>query len=145
MQSSIPSRFLCSAVGAPWSSVGCGQGYSAIQSSYLVLLASRFRSDLVQINRLDLGSTLLTQEQEMFVQTPCLTTSQETQTPAVASSAPVLRDLTIPCGSSTNFFAAPLSKSRYPRGASSNGKTSTFTAFAIFTLSCRMAIISCRL
>ena len=71
-----------------------------------------FRSDLVQINRPDLGSTLLTQEQEMFVLTPYLKTSQETQTPAVASSAPVLRDLTIPCGSSTNFFAAPLSKSR---------------------------------
>src|SRR5437016_361624 len=35
-----------------------------------------------------------------------------TQTPAVASSAPARRDLTIPCGSNTNFFAAPLSKSR---------------------------------
>src|SRR5580704_17413478 len=67
------------------------------------------------------------------------------QTPAVASSAPARRDLTIPCGSSTNFFAAPLSKSWYPRGASSNGNTVTFTAFATFTLSCRMAIISCRL
>src|SRR6266852_9761330 len=68
-----------------------------------------------------------------------------TQTPAAASSAPARRDLTIPCGSSTNFFAAPLSKSRYPRGASSNRNTSTLTAFAISTLSCRMAIISCRL
>src|SRR5712692_2261035 len=68
-----------------------------------------------------------------------------TQTPAVASSAPARRDLTIPCGSSTNFFATPLSKSWYPRGASSNGNTSTLTALAIFTLSCRMVIISCRL
>src|SRR5450755_1249376 len=68
-----------------------------------------------------------------------------TPTPTVASSALVRRDLTIPCGSSTNFFAAPLSKSRYPRGASSNDNTSTFTAFATFTLSCRIAIISFRL
>lgn len=44
--------------------------------------------------------------------TPCLQTERGTQTPAVASSAPARRDLTIPCGSNTNFFAAPLSKSR---------------------------------
>src|SRR6266436_4754858 len=41
--------------------------------------------------------------------TPCLQTERGTQTPAVASSAPARRDLTIPCGSNTNFFAAPLS------------------------------------
>jgi hypothetical protein len=64
-----------------------------------------------------------------------------TQTPATVSSAPARRDLTIPCGSSTNFFAAPLSKSWYPRGASYNGNTSTFTAFAILTLSCLMMAI----
>ena len=50
----------------------------------------------------------------------------------------------IPCGSSTYFFAAPLSKSLYPCGASSSEITVAFTAFAICTLSCKIACISCR-
>ena len=41
----------------------------------------------------------------------------------------------IPCGSMTNFFAAPLSKSLYPVGASSKEMTVTLTAFAIWILS----------
>ena len=48
------------------------------------------------------------------------------------------------CGSRMNFFAAPLSKSLYPVGASSSVMTVAFTALAICTLSCRMAIISPR-
>ena len=51
------------------------------------------------------------------------------------------RDATMPCGSMTNFLAAPLSKSAYPWGASSRGMTVALTAFAICTLSCRMAFI----
>ena len=40
-----------------------------------------------------------------------------------------------PWGSMTNLAAAPLSKSLYPRGASSSGITVTFTALAIWILS----------
>ena len=47
-------------------------------------------------------------------------------------------------GSSTNFFAAPLSKSLYPCGASSRVMTVALTAFAICTLSWRIACINLR-
>jgi hypothetical protein len=42
IQSSISSRCLCPALDAPWSSVRCGHEYSAVQSSYLVLLPLGF-------------------------------------------------------------------------------------------------------
>ena len=53
--------------------------------------------------------------------------------------------LSIPCGSSTYLRAAPLSKSRYPLGAWSSGRTVAFTFFAICVRSFRIAIMSCRL
>ena len=49
------------------------------------------------------------------------------------------------CGSITNFFAAPWSKSLYPPGASSSEMVCTFTALATSALPCRIACISCRL
>jgi hypothetical protein len=50
-----------------------------------------------------------------------------------------------PCGSMTNFLAAPLSKSLYPCGASSRVMMVALTARAGCTLSCRIAIMSWRL
>ena len=48
------------------------------------------------------------------------------------------------CGLITNFLATPLSNSAYPLGASSRLIISTFTAFAICTLSYKMACMSWR-
>ena len=50
----------------------------------------------------------------------------------------------IPCGSMTNFFATPESNWAYPCGASSREMTVALTAFAICTLSRRIAFISFR-
>jgi hypothetical protein len=47
-----------------------------------------------------------------------------------------------PCGFSTNFLAAPWSKSLYPRGASSREMTVAFTAFAICARSFRIICMS---
>src|SRR5450759_4209141 len=52
---------------------------------------------------------------------------------------------TMPWGSMTNFFAAPLSKSAYPCGASSRLITVAFTALAICALPDRIMFITCRL
>ena len=64
--------------------------------------------------------------------------------PCPGRAARVLRYLIDAWGSSTNFFAAPLSKSLYPCGASSRVMTVALTAFAICTLSWRMACINLR-
>lgn len=51
----------------------------------------------------------------------------------------------IPWGSMTNFWATPLSKALYPAGASSSEIGFALTAFAMWTLSERIAFIKSRL
>ena len=68
---------------------------------------------------------------------------------AVPSRAPgrgLLRGYseTMPCGSMTYLRAAPLSNSAYPCGAWSSGITVALTFRAIWTRSCRIAIMSWR-
>ena len=61
---------------------------------------------------------------------------------AAAARCAGLQVLISPCGSKTNFLAAPWSKSWYPFGASSSVITVALTAFAISARSLRIICMS---
>jgi hypothetical protein len=119
-------------------------GIRSVHAKDVEILVSVPRSTKISNSSVPSFSGRAASAENRSFSTPRLALVHQRVTPKWRNSLPLCGYLISPCGFSTNFLAAPLSKSLYPLGASSRGVTVALTALPIWTLSCRMACISFR-